>query len=174
MFSALSDLCFKSCSVPSLESHLLLQVAKSMFISSVNRSTFWRPRQRALLLRVYGETSPPFPPRHTRTHTPLPIARVYVPGRPVNFLSRIHRYADISGIDLLLRTVLPPDSYLRWLYCVCLGVGSHRKCPSVSLWTAQTRGGGGAGRTSGTSGGPKLCRWGGNRAVVNKKRSSLE
>lgn len=131
MFSALSDLCFKSCSVPLLKSDLLLRVAKSMFISSVNHGTFWRPRQQALLLRDYGETSPPPlhpPPRFLPLPnpppppTPLQIARVYVPGRPVNFLSRVHRYADISGINLLLRIVMPMQMYTRLLsliaYCM--------------------------------------------------------
>lgn len=43
------------------------------------------------------------------------------------------------------------DCYL-WLLTVGLGVGSHRKYPSMSLWTTQTR----AGLTSGTSGGQAL------------------
>lgn len=126
LFSALSDLCFKSCSVPLLKSDLLLRVAKSMFISSVNRSTFWRPRQQALLLRDCEETSPPPPfPPHPLSNpppTPLQIAWVYVPGRALHFLSRVHRYADISGINLLLRIVMPMQMYSRLLsviaYCV--------------------------------------------------------
>lgn len=131
LFSQLSDLRFKSCSVPLLKSDLLLRVAKSMFISFVNHSTLWRPRQQALLLRDYEETSAPphlllptsLIPPYTHTHTPpLQIARVYVPGRPVNFPSWVYRFADISGINLLLRIVMPMQMYTRFLsvivYCV--------------------------------------------------------
>lgn len=61
------------------------------------------------------------PPLHTHT-PPLQIARVYVPGRPVNFLSWVYRFADISGINLLLRIVMPMQMYTRFLsvivYCV--------------------------------------------------------
>lgn len=72
-FLRLSDLCFKSCSVPLLKSDLLLRVAKSMFISSVNHSTFWRPRHGALLLWDYGEISPP------PTPTPIPPSLIPLP-----------------------------------------------------------------------------------------------
>lgn len=106
LFSPLSGVCFKSCSVPLLKSDLLLRVAESMFISSVNRSTFWRPHQQALLLRDCEETCPPPKPTPLLTHTPLQIAGVYVPGCPVNFLSSVHRYADISGIRLI-----DPENY---------------------------------------------------------------
>lgn len=46
---------------------------------------------------------------------PLQIAWVYVPGPPVNFLPRVHRYADISGINLPLRIVMPMQMYTRLL-----------------------------------------------------------
>lgn len=76
-FSVSSGLCLKSHSLPLLKSVWILRVAKSMFISSVNHSTFWRPRQQALLLRDCEETSPTHPQHdlslntHTNTHTPF-------------------------------------------------------------------------------------------------------
>lgn len=153
LFSPLSDLCFKSRSLPLLKSDLLLRVAKSMFISHVNHSTFWRPCQQALLLRDCEETSPLSlslsfanpPPRHT----PLQIARVYVLGRPVNFLFRVHRYTDISGINLLLRIVMPLQMYTRLFYVIvyCLsGCWFTQEMVPFTLWTTQTR----AGLTFGT------------------------
>lgn len=72
---------------------------------------------------LWGNFAPtPIPPSLIPPHTPLQIAWVYVPGPPVNFLSRVHRYADIRGINLLLRIVMPMQMYTRLLsmiaYCV--------------------------------------------------------
>lgn len=74
--------------------------------------------------------APPKPPRPFK----LPVCTCLAP--PVNFLSRVHRYADISGINLLLRIVMPMQMYTRWL-SAGLGVGSHRKYSCVSLRTAR-------------------------------------
>lgn len=83
--SVSSGLCLKSHSLPLLKSVWILRVAKSMFISSVNHSTFWRPRQQALLLRDCEETSPTHPQHdlspnthtHTQTRTPLSSVRAW-------------------------------------------------------------------------------------------------
>lgn len=122
MFLALSDLCFKSCSAPLLKSDLLPRVAKSMFISSVNYRAFWRPLSPAGPVAMgLRKLSPPPCPSTPSPHcsnppsTPLQIAREYVPGCPVNFLSRVHRYTDIGGINLLLRIVMPMQMYTRFL-----------------------------------------------------------
>lgn len=58
-----------------------------------------------------------FSPLLTLLTPSLQIARVYVLGRQVNFLSRIHRYADIRGICLLLRIVMAELVYTRLVDC---------------------------------------------------------
>lgn len=116
----------------------ILRVAESLFISFVNYSTFWRPHQQALLLRHCEETSPPSPPHSPSLippHTPLQIAGVYVPGCPVNFLPTVHRYADISGINLLHTIVVPMQMYTR-----CLSVIAYvwfRDCLSGCWFTQE-------------------------------------
>lgn len=92
-------------------------------------------RQQALLLWDGGNLAPlpvlppPVPTALIPPSTPLQIARVYVPGCPVNFLSRVHRYADISGINLLLRIVMPMQMYTRFLsvfiFLLCVWVLVH-------------------------------------------------
>lgn len=53
---------FKSCSVPLLESDLLLRVAKSMFISSVNHSTFLEALPAGLVATGLQGNFTPTPP----------------------------------------------------------------------------------------------------------------
>lgn len=71
---------------------------------------------------LWGNSPPPLRPQSLLSNppTPLQIAWVYVPGPPVNFLSRVHRYADISGINLVLRIVMLMQMYTRLLSCDCL------------------------------------------------------
>lgn len=60
-----------------------------------------------------------------------------MPGRPVNFLSSVHRCSDISGINLLLRIVMPMQMYTRLLstiaYCVSGCWFTQEISPSVSV-----------------------------------------
>lgn len=60
-----------------------------------------------------------------------------MPGCPVNFLSRVHRYADISGINLLLRIVMPMQIITRLLsviaYCMSGCWFTQEIVPSVSV-----------------------------------------
>lgn len=177
----LFDVCFSTCGAPPLKSDLLLRVAKSVFISFVNYSTFWRPHQQPLLLRDYEETSPPSPPHSPSlipAHTPLQIAWVYVPGRPVNFLPSVHRWADISGINLLLRIVMPMRMYTRLLSVIayvwfsdclsgCWFTQEIPLPPSLSLWTTQTR----AGLTSWDKWRPNFAT--GDWAVANKSATAV-
>ena len=80
-----------------------------------------------------GKLHPPPPPSPpplspfaplSNPPTPLKLPWVYVPGRPVNFLSRVHRYADINGISLLLRIVMPMQMYTRLLSVIAVYCGS--------------------------------------------------
>lgn len=60
-----------------------------------------------------------------------------MPGCPVNFLSRVHRYADISGISLLLRIVMPMQIIKRLLsvitFCMSGCWFTQEIVPSVSV-----------------------------------------
>lgn len=61
-----------------------------------------------------------------------------MPGCPVNFLSSVHRYADIGGgINLLLRILMPMQMYTRLLsviaYCVYGCWFTQEISPSVSV-----------------------------------------
>lgn len=111
--------------------HSVTEIRFSSPGGKVNVYLFCKPQYilEALLLRDCKETSPlhhfssPIPHlfSHTHTHT-NEIASAYVLVHPVNFLSRVHRWADISGINLLLRIVMPVQMYTRFLslvdYCV--------------------------------------------------------